>query len=366
MALLWNQFGKDLGGTSTTTTSTTDTPQPSLGDQVRAEYISQITTAIGRPPTEAEIALYVTPRLPDAIKDVQGGGETLAGRVSRGLQTSIDALRTGATEASQTDFNQRLLDMFQAGETRSSEQFDLFKQGQEEIKNLQPFLFESMGLTPEYDENGVLTGLAPMAEEALMAKMTPLERDQYQVAKETSARQLKALRGEVDLDPMLEKELTDQETMLRESLSRRLGPNWEDSTAGIQSMSKFREMSSRVRESSRLEILGQGQGLLSSALSNIAGMTAGKTGTAATIPTLPFQPTLAEGLSRSVAAPFAGVQSSPAVFSGFQSVLQPGQFRANLSNQFAMQQMASDTGSPWPALLATVVGQGAGAYLAGR
>ena len=68
-------------------------------------------------------------------------------------------------------------------------------------------------------------------------------------------RSLKALKGELEIDPALERGLKEQEETLRERLSAQLGPGFETSSAGIEAMRKFEESAEVLRSEARKGVL---------------------------------------------------------------------------------------------------------------
>jgi len=133
-----------------------------------------------------------------------------------------------------------------------------------------PYL-ESIGYVPTY-EGEKLVSIRKMTDEEVYSRMSPLERKQYDVAVETADRQMRALRGELEIDPALTKELEDQEKLLREGLSRRLGTGYEATTVGQVALRKFSESASRIRESARRGQIEAGQGLLTGGISSVMGI----------------------------------------------------------------------------------------------
>lgn len=106
-------------------------------------------------------------------------------------------------------------------------------------------------------------------------------------------RTLKGLRGELDIDPTLTRELESQEANLRAALQQQLGTGYETSTPGIEALDEFNrskagliygaqrdqitlgEQLSGAREAGRRDFLGIGpglsEGLRNSQLSSIFG-----------------------------------------------------------------------------------------------
>ena len=64
-------------------------------------------------------------------------------------------------------------------------------------------------------------------------------------------RSLKALRGELPVDPALEQDISHREKVLRETLRRELGPGYETSTPAIQRLEKFGSEADAMRYAAR-------------------------------------------------------------------------------------------------------------------
>lgn len=74
-------------------------------------------------------------------------------------------------------------------------------------------------------------------------------------------RTLKALRGELEIDPALERDIASQGQTLKERLQQQLGPGFETSSAGIEAMSKFEESANVLRHQARKGELTLGEQL---------------------------------------------------------------------------------------------------------
>lgn len=90
-----------------------------------------------------------------------------------------------------------------------------------------------------------------LTEEQRLADMTPLEKTQYDIEKLTAETQLKALRGEMDVSPALEKSLATTRGSVEEELRRKLGPDYLLSTPGSQAVSNLNESQELIREEAR-------------------------------------------------------------------------------------------------------------------
>jgi len=98
-------------------------------------------------------------------------------------------------------------------------------------------------------------------EEEMMGYMTPEQQRTYNLQKETSEYQLRALRGELPVSPGLERALGKQEEMTREELAARLGSQYEQTTAGIQTLGQVKESAEITREEARRGMLTTAAGI---------------------------------------------------------------------------------------------------------
>lgn len=74
-----------------------------------------------------------------------------------------------------------------------------------------------------------------------------LQRLNTQVATAGAERALKASKGELDVDPGVEQDLTRSRTSLQEELLKRLGPGYETSDPGIRAMNEFDRQAKSIR-----------------------------------------------------------------------------------------------------------------------
>lgn len=114
---------------------------------------------------------------------------------------------------------------------------------QAQQKVLLPFLAEQEGYNIELDDAGNIKKISK----------TPNETDELRktLDKELAERSLKALRGELPIDPNLERELEKQETTLRERLQSQFGPGYETSSPGIESLGELTRNAEGLRASAR-------------------------------------------------------------------------------------------------------------------
>jgi len=149
-------------------------------------------------------------------------------------------------------------------------------------EEMEPFTLESMGYERDSSGKIVKTGLAKaqdamtahqlaisgydtsgnkLTEDQMLAEMSYTEKMDYETNKASKERLLKAYKGELDISPALEKELTSQETQAKEALMRKLGTNWMTSTAGQNAMKNLQEKNSLIREEARQGIISSGEGI---------------------------------------------------------------------------------------------------------
>jgi hypothetical protein len=107
--------------------------------------------------------------------------------------------------------------------------------------------------------------------EERLAGMEPQERKAYELHDAYLDQQLKAVRGELPISPALERDISEQRGLVQEDLSRRLGPQYRRSTAGIQTEARFQEGANIAREQARRGVIGQGAGLISGSQAGLVG-----------------------------------------------------------------------------------------------
>ncbi|HEY7507017.1 MAG TPA: hypothetical protein VH621_05385 [Nitrososphaera sp.] len=126
-------------------------------------------------------------------------------------------------------------------------QTEILQQQRQQQAVLLPFLAEQEGFQVETDDQGNITKISK----------TPSELDNMKKELETqlTQRSLDALAGNLPVSPGLEKELTRQETTLREKLAQQFGPGYETSTPGIQALGDYFQNSEVLREGARTGML---------------------------------------------------------------------------------------------------------------
>ena len=146
------------------------------------------------------------------------------------------------------------------------EQLELLRLQRSETEAFKPFLYQTLGLM-EDPQTGKLRA---MTEEEKVGLMDPMEKAEYELQQQYYDRQMKALKGEIEVSPALEKDLAERKTELEEYLSRRLGNDWQQSTAGIQAMSDYDQSANLLREEARRGQISSGEGLMLSQYQRMA------------------------------------------------------------------------------------------------
>jgi len=134
----------------------------------------------------------------------------------------------------------------QTQQTRLLEQQASAFTEQQRIQNLlSPFIFESSGVKPIFDPNDPsrIIAFEPQADE-----LAPLR---SQIEKGFLERTQAALAGQLPVNPALLSDLAENERTLRETLRRQLGPGFETSSPGIESLGEFGQRRSELLESAR-------------------------------------------------------------------------------------------------------------------
>lgn len=126
--------------------------------------------------------------------------------------------------AEERELQQKQLALIEASEARE--------------KAWEPMLMGEMGY--KYGEEGAIEKL-PYEE------MAPEMQRSYDIAQLAEERELKALRGELEIDPSVERQLEEDERTLRNQLYRDLGQGYELSTPGQKALQDFRESAQALR-----------------------------------------------------------------------------------------------------------------------
>lgn len=122
-------------------------------------------------------------------------------------------------------------------------QRDIIKQQQQQNAVMLPFLAEQQGFEVTTDANGNIT--------SIKKKFDELEEQAREIQKLSQERSIKALKGELPVDPALEEDLKTQEETLRNKLATQFGPGYETSSPAIEAMEGFRRSAEILREGAR-------------------------------------------------------------------------------------------------------------------
>ena len=122
-------------------------------------------------------------------------------------------------------------------------QREILEQQRQQQAILIPFLAEQEGFEAVTDEHGNITSIKKLPD--ALADM------KKEIETKFAERSLKALRGELDVDPALEETLGTQERDLRNRLASQLGPGWETSSPGIEALGNFTRSSEILRAGAR-------------------------------------------------------------------------------------------------------------------
>jgi hypothetical protein len=123
------------------------------------------------------------------------------------------------------------------------QQRDIIQSQVKQQELLAPFMYKQMGLTPKMDASGKIIGFEEI-EDGTSDLRKEIEMGFLQ-------RTQKALKGELPVDPALERELSEGEQTLRDHLFRNLGSGYETSSAGIEALGDFQERATTLREGAR-------------------------------------------------------------------------------------------------------------------
>lgn len=168
----------------------------------------------------------------------------------------------------------------------NKEQLEILKEERAASKEMEPFTLEAMGLIrnaetgkieksgavkPEdlmIEKNLAMAGYDKagnrLTEEQILGYMTPAERSTYELTKANNERTMKAYKGELDISPALEAELTAEEKQATEMLQRKLGADWYLSTSGQNMMKQIKQKGNLVREEARRGQITTGEGVAAS------------------------------------------------------------------------------------------------------
>jgi hypothetical protein len=147
----------------------------------------------------------------------------------------------GKTEVPQPSPSEVALQQAQAD--LLGQQRQIIEEQRQQQKILLPFLAEQEGFDIEMDERGNIKSIKKK-DDPEAAKRKELEGMYLD-------RSLKAMKGELPLDPALEDSLKSSEQQMREKLQSQFGPGYETSSPAIETLSQFMKTSEILREGAR-------------------------------------------------------------------------------------------------------------------
>lgn len=152
-------------------------------------------------------------------------------------------------------------------------QFQEMQQMENKYAELEPFLMEAIGFRKDEEGNFV-----KMTDQERYDSMSELEKAQYDNAKLLADREKMALEGTLPISPGMEENLAEQRSQLENTLSQRLGSDWQTTTAGIQAMGEFDRNAELMREEARRGMISEGTQLNLAQSGFLSGLTGQKQG----------------------------------------------------------------------------------------
>lgn len=148
---------------------------------------------------------------------------------------SVQAPQPSMQELQMMSQETNLLKQAQAGITQSNKLNNL----------LAPYLYQSIGLTPQYDKKGNISGFTQ--DPAYAAT----QQKQNTLTNELLDREQSALEGKLPVDPGLITQLGESENQLKNEMTANLGPGWETSTSGSTAMNQWSQYKSNILDAAR-------------------------------------------------------------------------------------------------------------------
>src|SRR5262245_2845807 len=119
----------------------------------------------------------------------------------------------------------------------------ILEQQQAQNRILLPFLAEQEGFDVTVNDQGTITAISKRAD--------PLEEQSKEIQTLLNQRSLAALKGELPVDPGLERDLAAQRSQLIDSLTERFGPGGLTSTPAQEAIQRQAESENILREGAR-------------------------------------------------------------------------------------------------------------------
>jgi hypothetical protein len=121
---------------------------------------------------------------------------------------------------------------------------DLTQRTAEQNRTLLPFLAQQEGFDVDIDPTtGMVTGIRE--------RPSPEREQEREIQRLFRERSLAALKGELPVDPALERSLKEEEAEIRNRLASQFGPGYETSGPAIETLSKFFESAEVLRSGAR-------------------------------------------------------------------------------------------------------------------
>lgn len=225
------------------------------------EYFGQVALCKGGSsvpkPTEEETELTKkqTELIDEQVKQLERQNELM-----EKLWPTLEKYYKGQVDYSQmqldatTELQPLQTELAKQGIELNTLQLDAIKSETERNAALEPVLLEAMGY--EKDESG---------------NYTAIEGEQDPLLAQLEERWTGTIEGEEGVSPYLESQLADERAKLEEDLSRRLGPNWQTTTPGMQALSDFDTRADLLREESQQRAISQAGSQYLSARGLMAG-----------------------------------------------------------------------------------------------
>lgn len=105
---------------------------------------------------------------------------------------------------------------------------------------LAPLMYEQFGISPQKDAQGRITGFT--------RREDPQEREIQSLLR---GRTLAALKGDLPVDPGLERQLKEGRVTLEEQLRKQLGTGFSTSSAGIEALANFDQRAKELQSAAR-------------------------------------------------------------------------------------------------------------------
>jgi hypothetical protein len=175
-----------------------------------------------------------------------------------------------------------------------------------------------------------------------------------EVSQSQADRLRKALAGELPVDPSLERQIGVDEKSVRDKLLAQVGPGYETSTPGIQSLADFRQRAEELRSAARHDEIAAGIGpAAASAQYGLSLIGA---------PTSQDTTSVAQALQASIGSRNAGIAQSQARSNAFYQAQQLAQQErlAQLDYDIKRRQLDAATGARSPSGTTSVVRTGSG------